>query len=233
MIKENLEQVLNYIKNGNNLGEKITLVGATKTMPVEDINLAIELGLGVVAENRVQEFREKTEFISKNARQHFIGHLQTNKVKYLVGNVSLIHSVDSDKLAFEIDKIAKKKNVIQNVLIEINIGGELSKSGFTLEQAFDQTIEISKKYPNVCIKGLMAMLPHTDDESLLKSLCQKMRELYDRLKSYGLDFEFLSMGMSNDYMVAIQNGSNMIRLGSSIFGKRNYLDKKEENNGCI
>ncbi len=232
MLEKNLQTIFSNISNGNNFGEPIILVGATKMVDADTINKAISLGLKVVAENKVQEFNAKHQFIV-GAKQHFIGHLQTNKVKYLVGNVDLIHSVDSDKLAFEIDRVAKKKNVIQNVLIEINIGGELSKSGFTLEQAFDQTIEISKKYSNVCIKGLMAMLPHTDDESLLKSLCLKMRELFDKLKSYGLAFEFLSMGMSNDYMIAIQNGSNMIRLGSSIFGKRNYLDKKEENNGCI
>ena len=115
---ENLKTVLEQIKNGNNLGEKITLVGATKTMPVEVINQAIELGLDTVAENRVQEFREKTEFIDKRAKQHFIGHLQTNKVKYLVGNVELIHSVDSVHLAEEIDKVAKKKKLKQKILLE-------------------------------------------------------------------------------------------------------------------
>ena len=226
MLEQNLKQIFANISNGNNLGEPITLVGATKMVDADTINKAISLGLKVVAENKVQEFNQKHELIV-GAEQHFIGHLQTNKVKYLVGNVSLIQSVDSDKLALEIDKIAKKKNVKQNVLIEINIGGELSKSGFSLEQAFEQTIEISKKYSNICVKGLMGMLPHTDNQNLLESLCQKMRELYDKLKSYGLGLEYLSMGMSNDYMLAIQNGSNMIRLGSSIFGKRIYLDKKE------
>ena len=158
---------------------------------------------------------------------------QTNKVKYLVGKVDLIQSVDSDKLATEIDRVAKNRNLVQNILIEVNIGGELSKSGFTLEKAFDSVIEISNKYYNICVKGLMAMLPHTDDKTLLENLCKKMRDLFDRLKDYGLALEFLSMGMSNDYLVAIKSGSNMIRLGSSIFGKRNYLDKKDETNGCI
>lgn len=232
MLETNLKQILADISKGNNLGEPITLVGATKMVDADTINKAISLGLKVVAENKVQEFNQKHELIV-GADEHFIGHLQTNKVKYLVGKVNLIQSVDSDKLAFEIDKQAKKKNVIQNVLIEINIGGELSKSGFSLEQAREQTIEIAKRYSNLCVKGLMAMLPHTDNESLIESLCQKMRELYDKLKLYGLPFEFLSMGMSNDYKVAIKNGSNMIRLGSSIFGKRNYINMKEEINGCI
>lgn len=226
MLENNLKQIFANIAKGNNLGEPITLVGATKMVDADTINKAISLGLKVVAENKVQEFNAKHQSII-GASQHFIGHLQTNKVKYLVGNVDLIHSVDSDKLALEIDKMAKKKNVIQNVLIEINIGGELSKSGFSLEQAFDKTIEISKKYSNVCIKGLMAMLPHTDNENLIQGLCQKMRDIYDNLKAYGLPFEHLSMGMSNDYLLAIKNGSNMIRLGSCIFGKRIYLDKKD------
>ena len=133
-----------------------------------------------------------------------------------------------DIKAKETLELMKKKNLVQNVLIEINVGGELSKSGFSLEQAFDNVVEVDNKYSNICIKGLMAMLPHSDDEKMLKGLCLKMRELYDKLKSYGLPFEYLSMGMSNDYLVAINNGSNMIRLGSIIFGKRNYLDKKEE-----
>ena len=220
MLKENLYKILSEISCGNNLGEKITLVGATKTMPVEIINQAISLGLQVVAENKVQEFREKTDFIN-GATQHFIGHLQTNKVKYLVGKVKLIQSVDSIHLAEEISKQATRKNVVQDILCEINIGGELSKSGFTPQNAMDSILEVSK-LPNLRVCGLMAMLPHTDKENLLENLCKQMRELYDNLRSVGLPFTYLSMGMSNDYKIAIKNGSNMIRLGSIIFGKRNY-----------
>lgn len=219
---ENLKTVLEQIKNGNNLGEKITLVGATKTMPIDVINQAIELGLDTVAENRVQEFREKTEFIDKRAKQHFIGHLQTNKVKYLVGNVELIHSVDSIHLAEEIDKVAKKKNLKQKILLEVNIGGELSKSGFNPENVIDNAQRIFTEFTNLEIKGLMAMLPHSNDESLLIDLCKKMRDIYDLLKNKGLPFEYLSVGMSNDYLLAINNGSNTIRLGRTIFGQRNY-----------
>ena len=219
---ENLKTVLEQIKNGNNLGEKITLVGATKTMPIDVINQAIELGLDTVAENRVQEFREKTEFIDKRAKQHFIGHLQTNKVKYLVGNVDLIHSVDSIHLAEEIDKVAKKKNLKQKILLEVNIGGELSKSGFNPENVIDNAERIFTEFTNLEIKGLMAMLPHSNDESLLIDLCKKMRDIYDLLKNKGLPFEYLSVGMSNDYLLAINNGSNTIRLGRTIFGQRNY-----------
>ncbi len=221
MLKEKLEEIFRLIQKGNNLGEKITVIGATKTMNVDVINEAISLGLKVVAENRVQEFNAKHEFI-KNAEQQFIGHLQTNKVKYLVGKVSLIQSVDSVKLAEEINKQAQKLGVIQNVLIEINAGGELSKSGFSLDNAIDSVKDIISAFPHLKVKGLMAMLPNTDNEQELVKLFNKMRENYDTLKSQYSDFEYLSMGMSNDYKLAIQNGSNMIRLGRTIFGERNY-----------
>ena len=229
MLEKNIKKVLEIISKGNNLGEKITLVGASKTMSVETINKAIEYGLKVVAENKVQEFREKTDFIV-GVEQQFIGHLQTNKVKYLVGNVSLIQSVDSVHLAEAINSQATKKQVVQDVLIEINVGGELSKSGFSFENAKDGIREIKESFPCVRVLGLMAMLPHSDDQELLISLCKKMRSLYDELNCKGYGLKYLSMGMSADYKLAIKHGSNMIRLGSEIFGKRNYGESK---NGCI
>ena len=221
MLKENLDKVFEKIKNGNNLGEEILLVGATKTMPVDVINNAVDLGLCAVAENRVQEFNEKHELIDKRAIQHFIGHLQTNKVKYLVGKVELIHSVDSVRLAQEIDRVANLRSVTQNVLIEVNVGGELSKSGFDFDECFNAVETVAKTCKNVRIKGLMAMLPPSDDKELLKELCLKMRTAYNKLKENGYDMQYLSMGMSNDYELAINNGSNLIRLGRTIFGQRN------------
>ena len=219
MYKENLKNILEELSKGNNLGEEITLIGATKTMPPEVINEAIGLGLKVVAENRVQEFREKTDFIDKNARQDFIGHLQTNKVKYLVGKVDIIHSVDSVKLAETISERAIKLNVKQKVLLEINIGGELSKSGFSKENAFDYATSLSKM-EGIELVGIMAMLPKSDNEGYLASLCIEVRNIYDRLIKSGLNLKVLSMGMSGDYKIAIKNGSNTVRLGSIIFGKR-------------
>ena len=218
MLKYNLQKILKEIENGNNLGEQITLVGATKTMDAETINKAVELGLKVVAENRVQEFIQKTEFI-KNAQQQFIGHLQTNKVKYLVGKVSLIQSVDSVKLALAIDERAKKLNLCQDVLIEINAGAEESKGGFSLNQTLEVVKELSS-LSNIKIKGLMAMMPKTSDTAVLIELFDKIRKQYDLLKEYGYDMQYLSMGMSGDYILAIQHGSNMIRLGRNIFGER-------------
>lgn len=226
MIEQNVKNILEQISGGNNLGEKITLVGASKTMSADVINRAIQAGLKVVAENKVQEFREKTQLI-KGASQHFIGHLQTNKIKYLVGKVDLIHSVDSVHLARAIDLECQKKQVTQDVLIEINVSGEQTKSGFLFEQVQQGIEEITKSCKNVRVKGLMTMLPHTDDNKLLTELFEKTRALYDKLKTVYSDFTYLSMGMSADYKIAIKHGSNMIRLGSSIFGQRNYGEKKD------
>lgn len=217
---ENLSTLLTELSVGNNLGEKIYLVGATKTIDVDTINTAIEQGLTIVAENKVQEFRDKNPFI-KGASQHFIGHLQTNKVKYLVGKVEVIQSVDSVRLAQEISREAQKKQVTQEILAQVNIGNEISKSGFALEQTCEGVKTLSE-LPNIKVVGLMAMLPATTDQELLKNLCLQMRKLYDKLKQEGYPFKFLSMGMSGDYKIAIRNGSNMIRIGSAIFGKRNY-----------
>ena len=225
MLKATVKNILNEISRGNNLGEKITLVAATKMQSAETINSAIACGVNVVAENKVQEFREKTALISP-CRQHFIGHLQTNKVKYIVGKVELIHSVDSVHLAGAINDFAAKNNTVQDILIEINAGGEETKSGFSFEDAAAAVKDISENCNNLRVKGLMAMLPESDDAEYLGFLCDKMRALYDGLKNKGYPFTCLSMGMSGDYKIAIAHGSNMIRLGTALFGKRNYGDNK-------
>ncbi len=223
MLKQNLEQIFSTIKNGNNLGEQVIVVGATKMVSPEIINQAIDLGLQYVAENKVNEFREKHDKIV-GAKQHFIGHLQTNKVKYLVGQVELIHSVDSIHLAKAISNEAIKKQVVQDILVQVNVGKEEQKHGLLPEEVFDGVKSISS-LPNLKIRGLMAMLPLTDDHTFLKSLCIEMRDFFDQLKEKGYQMDYLSVGMSADYKIAVQNGSNMIRLGSTIFGKREYGGK--------
>ena len=223
MLKQNLEQIFSTIKNGNNLGEQVIVVGATKMVSPEVINQAIDLGLQYVAENKVNEFREKHDKIV-GAKQHFIGHLQTNKVKYLVGQVELIHSVDSIHLAKAISNEAIKKQVIQDILVQVNVGKEEQKHGLLPEEVFDGVKSISS-LPNLKIRGLMAMLPLTDDHELLKTLCLEMREFFNQLKEKGYQMDYLSVGMSADYKIAVHNGSNMIRLGSTIFGKREYGGK--------
>ena len=216
--EEALKNIFEEIKNGNHLGEPITLVGATKTVDLLTIQRAIDCGLKAVGENRVQEFREKAPFLH-GAEIHFIGHLQTNKVKYLIGNVSLIHSVDSLPLAEEISEQSEKKGLVTDVLAEINIGKEPTKSGFSAEQAEDAMDKISS-LPGIRAVGLMAMLPKSENSRYLSDLCLQMRAIYDTIKKEGFPVRHLSMGMSEDYRIAIRNGSNMIRLGRAIFGER-------------
>ena len=220
MVEENVKKILSELSSGNNFGEPVTLVAATKTMSVETIMCAVNAGVTVIAENRVQEFREKSPMLA-NVRQDFIGHLQTNKVKYLVGKVSLIHSVDSSALAKEISLRAQKLGVTQDILVEINIGGELSKSGFAPDSAETAIKEISA-LPALKVCGLMAMLPKSDDDEIREKLCLQMREIYDKIRKERNDsaFRYLSMGMSADYKTAVRCGSNMVRLGTALFGQR-------------
>ena len=212
-LKEQLQQ-------GNPYGEKVTLVVATKMQTVEDINECITAGVDAVAENKAQEFRDKNELLLPCPR-HFIGHLQTNKVKYLVGKVELFHSCDREEVAEEIARLSIKKGVVSSVLIQINIGDEATKGGYAYDEAKSVYARLSQT-EGVKVQGFMAMLPDTDDETLLRSLAQKMRRLYEWGKAQSTEVKYLSMGMSGDYALCVEEGSNMIRLGSTIFGARDY-----------
>ena len=221
MIEENLKNLYKTIPEYNPFGERVTLVGAVKLQTADDINRAVCAGLRDIGDNHVQEFKDKFDLIECNPTRHFIGHLQTNKVKYLIGKVDLYHSLDRYQLAEEISKRSERAGVTSRCLIQINIGNEESKSGFELnetEEAYDRL----SKMPAIKIKGLMAMLPDTDDEAELKRLATLMRERFESLKARDPDIEYLSMGMSGDWKLCIECGSNMIRLGTAIFGKRNY-----------
>ena len=220
MIKEQVQKIKAELSMGNPYGEKVWLVAATKMQTAEDINLAIEAGVDAVAENKVQEFREKTALL-RPCPQHFIGHLQTNKVKYLVGKIDLFHSLDRDALAEELASQSVKKGVVSNVLIQVNIGNEDSKGGYSYDEAYEVALRLSKT-EGLKVKGLMGMLPESDDEELLKTLAKKMRALYEKVKASMEGIEFLSMGMSGDYALCVECGSNMIRVGSTIFGRRVY-----------
>lgn len=217
MISKNLQAILNEISLGNDRGEKITLVGATKFVPVEIINEAISLGLTDIGENRAQEFKDKFPLVLP-VNYHFIGTLQTNKIKYLIGKTSLIESVSRKELIDEISRQSVNKNVTTNVLIQVNIGNEENKHGYTLDEV-NSAVSYASSMPNLKVLGLMAMLPESDDQDLLASLFDLMRSKYDELKDV-YNFKYLSMGMSGDYKLAIKHGSNMIRVGSAIFGKR-------------
>ena len=224
MIAENVKKALAEIAGGNNLGEKITLVAATKTRTADEINEAIEAGVTDIGENKVQEFTEKYDLVH-GANRHFIGHLQTNKVKYLIGKTYLIHSLDRFELADEIQKRAEKAGWVADCLLEVNIGSELSKSGFSREEALS-AYEKMRAYPNIRLRGLMAMLPLSGDTQYLRELCLSMRQIYDTIRISDANAAYLSMGMSGDWRLCVSCGSNMIRLGTSLFGPRNYPAKE-------
>lgn len=224
-IKDRVQSIKAEIANGNPFGEKVWLVAATKTQTAEAINEAIAAGVDAVAENKPQEFRDKNDLLLPCTR-HFIGHLQTNKVKYLIGKIDLYHSCDRDELAEEIAKRSKNAGIVSNVLIQINIGNEETKGGYSYDDAQAIFTRLSA-VEGLCVKGFMAMLPDIDDEALLRSLIKKMRRLYEWAKEQSNTVEYLSMGMSGDYALCIEEGSNMIRVGSTIFGARKYANGEQ------
>lgn len=214
-IKENIEKIK------EDLEKEITLVAVSKTKPIEDIKLAYEIGQRDFGENKVQELVDKEEILPKDIRWHFIGKLQTNKVKYLVGKVFLIHSLSSIKLLEKIENEFSKKKIIANLLIQINIGREESKSGILEEELFELINKIEKC--EFCkVKGLMTIIPKgTNEEN--KTYFKKMKEIFDKLskeKYNNISMEILSMGMTNDYKIALEEGSTLVRIGEGIFGKR-------------
>ncbi len=201
----------------NGFGEPVTLVAATKTRTPEEINRAIAAGIGDIGENRVQEFCAKYDRIS-GARRHFIGRLQTNKVRSLIGKVFLIHSVDRDGLADEIARRSRGAGLVTDVLLEINVG-EASKGGYPIEEGMAAFLRLSRM-EGIRVKGFMAMLPASRDAALLIPLADRMRALFEEAKERDEAVEFLSMGMSGDYELCLERGANMIRLGTAIFGER-------------
>lgn len=212
------------IKSGRSR-EDITFLSATKTVSPELINYAISLGLKYIGENKVQELLSKYDSYNLNdATLHFIGHLQTNKVKQIVDKVDMIQSVDSVKLAKEISKQSVAKGVNTDILVEINIGNEENKSGVLPEQAEDLLWEISKM-DNIFVKGLMTIPPICENEQKIRKYFHKMHNIFIDISDKNIDnisMEVLSMGMSSDYYEAITEGATMVRIGSSLFGERNY-----------
>lgn len=219
-IAKNVQRIKCEIENGNPYGEKILLCAATKMQSVEDINFAIQAGVDAVAENKPQEFRDKNEGLLPCPR-HFIGHLQTNKIKYLIGKIELYHSCDREDLAQELARVSLAKGIVSNVLIQINIGEEASKGGYDYQNAKEIFTRLSQT-AGLRVKGFMAMLPERGTQDYKRGLVRKMRNLFDWAKAQSGDVEYLSMGMSGDYALCVSEGANIIRLGSTLFGKRDY-----------
>lgn len=208
-------------ESGRNV-QDVLVIGASKTMPLERILFVRDnTDVKIFGENRVQELLEK---YTPDVRWHFIGQLQTNKVKYIVDKVELIHSVDRLSLLQEIDRQAKKHGKVQDILIEVNIGGEEKKGGVAPAEVIDFAKEIDK-YPSVRLKGLMSVLPNVEKEAL-NAFYLQLSKLYDTLKQTRLDnadIRYLSAGMSNDYDVAVKYGANIVRLGRALFGEREVI----------
>lgn len=213
----------NYLDLKEKLDDKVTLISVSKTRTVEEIEEVYQSGCRDFGENKVQELIDKYEKLPKDIRWHLIGHLQRNKVKYLVGRVELIHSLDSVRLLDEIEKIFGNHNEVAQTLIQINIGREESKTGVMYEN-LQELIDAVEKCNYVKVKGIMVTIPKGDAESC-RLYFNKTKEIFDGLKekSYkNISMEVLSMGMTGDYKIALECGSNMIRVGTGIFGKRNY-----------
>ena len=216
-IKDNIEALEKEIPNG------VKLLAVSKTKPLSDLEEAYEAGIREFGENKVQELVAKEEEFHKDVKWHFIGGLQTNKVKYLVGKVCLIHSLSSIKLLKQIEKEFGKKNEIANVLIEINIGREESKGGILEEELEDMLSEI-EKCSFVRVKGIMVIIPKGDSDSN-RAYFKRTKEIFESLKNRefkNIKMEILSMGMTHDYKIAIEEGSTLVRIGEGILGKRDY-----------
>lgn len=222
-IKRINEKIAEACEKSGRSPKDIELVGVTKTVESERILKAIDCGITHVGENRVQEYLEKYDMLkASGVKSSIIGHLQTNKVKYIIDKVDLIQSVDSVKLAEEIGRQAKKHNITMDVLVEINVGAEESKFGISPDDAFELVHQISE-IENIRVKGLMAIPPLFTDEITQRAYFSKLNKIFVDIKGKKIDniyMDTLSMGMSNDYYYAILEGSNMIRVGTGIFGKR-------------
>lgn len=228
MLQENLcaveTEIQKACERAGRSRDEVTLIAVSKTKPIDTLQEAYDLGVRIFGENKVQELSDKYEELPKDIHWHMIGHLQRNKIKYIVDKVDLIHSVDSVRLAEAIDKEAAKKGVIANILIEVNVAKEESKFGLMPEEVEDFIDQISN-YQNICVKGLMTIAPFVEDPEENRPIFAGLRKLSVDIAKKNVDninMSILSMGMTNDYQIAIEEGATMVRVGTGIFGARNY-----------
>ena len=228
MLKENLTKVEENIQKAcDKAGRKrseVTLIAVSKTKPVEMLQEIYDEGIREFGENKVQEMCEKMELMPQDIKWNMIGHLQTNKVKYIIGKTSLIHSVDSLKLAEEIQKQAVKHDVTADILVEVNIANEESKFGISKDETIQMVRDIAK-LDHLKIKGLMTIAPFVKDPEDNRLYFREIKQLSVDINNQNIDnvsMDVLSMGMTGDYMVAIEEGATMVRVGTGIFGERNY-----------
>ncbi len=230
MIKDNIKFVKENIKRAcekaGRKTEEVTLIDVSKTKSIEMLKEAYDAGERDFGENYVQELVDKIPQMPEDVRWHMIGHLQTNKVKYIVGKVSLIHSVDTLHLAQAISKESVKRDVTSDILVEINVAGEESKFGTSDMSANLEMIKEISKLPNIVIKGLMTSAPYTEDPETNRDYFKELKAFaYNEAKEYISGTPVLSMGMTGDYVVAVEEGATMVRVGTGIFGERDYSKK--------
>lgn len=225
---ENYKEVEKHVeeacKRAGRKREEVTLIAVSKTKPISMIEELLPLKVTEFGENKVQELTAKAEVLPANLHWHMIGHLQRNKVKYIVDKACLIHSVDSLRLAEEISKEAQKKQVTANILIEVNVAEEESKFGVSTEEALSLVEQVSL-LPNIAVKGLMTIAPYVENPEENRWIFQKLKNLSIDIKGKNFDnvtMDVLSMGMTGDYEVAIEEGATHVRVGTGIFGERNY-----------
>ncbi|MBQ9480057.1 MAG: YggS family pyridoxal phosphate-dependent enzyme [Selenomonadaceae bacterium] len=226
MIKQNLRDVLENIETAkhnrpSNIIGDVLLVAVTKNHSVEQMQEAIDNGVTDIGENRIQEALEKFSALDRNVTKHLIGHLQTNKVKQAVKHFDLIHSVDSQRLAQAVDRAAQSLNKVQDVLVQINLAREESKSGVDPDQ-LDELLSTVKDCTNLKLKGLMLIAPNYEQVEQCRPLFRQMYRLFQRQKEIYPTVEYLSMGMTHDYKIAVEEGANLVRIGTAIFGARDY-----------
>lgn len=214
MISDNINRIKSEIP------DQVTLVAVSKYQSLEDTQAVLDAGIYDLGESKVQDFLKKYEVLGNRPRWHFIGHLQKNKVKYLIGKTFLIHSVDSIELIDVIERESKKQGFITDILLQLNLAREDSKSGILIED-LDAVLEVLPGYQFVKVKGLMAMGPLIEDNDKIREIFVELKKIYDRIKEKSVDgtiqMNYLSMGMTDDYTIAIEEGSNMIRVGRKIF----------------
>lgn len=228
MLEDNLKEVERRIeaacKRAGRSRDEVTLIAVSKTKPVSMLQEAYDLGVRVFGENKVQEIRDKYEVLPKDIEWHMIGHLQTNKVKYIVDKVKLIHSVDSLRLAETIEREAEKHGCTADILLEVNVAEEESKFGLKMDEVIPLAEKISQ-FSHVNLRGLMTIAPFVDNPEKNRTIFADLQKLYVDIKEKNIDngtVSILSMGMTNDYEVAIEEGATMVRIGTGIFGARDY-----------
>jgi pyridoxal phosphate enzyme (YggS family) len=223
-VKETIASALARRTERKETGDEVCLVAVTKNHPAAVVTEIQSLGVGNIGENRVQEAREKQQQVGHPGKWHLIGHLQTNKAKQAVEFFDLIESADSEHLLRALEKEAAKQGKVMDVLLQINVARELQKTGFSPED-YEAVLPLLDSFPHIRVRGIMVIAPNTPDQTVLHSVFRQGYDYFCKLKRQRKDIDFLSMGMTSDYAIAVEEGANMVRVGTALFGARDYNNR--------